>query len=497
MSGVASRSSERFSSIEVEMTETTHLALPFIDAAQAQKHVTHNEALQRLDALVQLSVIARGQLAPPAAPVEGERYLVGVGATEAFSGKDLQIAARLAGGWTFLAPRAGWTVYVASEQLLLVHDGAAWRDAGLSLRELSGLALLGVGTTADPGNPLSAKLNGALLAAKTIVEGGVGDLRLTLEKEASANTASQLYQTNWSGRAETGLIGDDNFHVKVSADGATWKEAILIDRSTGLVSFPSGVGDGAPIGFRNRLRNAGFTINQREVSGTVSLAAGAYGHDGVKAGASGATYEFASSGVDVEITISSGSLVLPIEGMLIEGGDYVLSHAGTAQARIWQTSPSGSYASVPATGLAITGLTANTLTAVEFSTGTVLRPQLEPGRYRTGFERRPLGVELLVCQRYFYSWSAPPNSRYGFAYCDTTTTAQAVGIMPAPMRATPTVSMSNIRLNSATTSLVAINGSAGNSISFTMSGSGLTVGAMAEIHVASAGAGHLAFSAEI
>jgi hypothetical protein len=74
------------------MTKTTNLALPFIDAAQAQKHVTHNEALQLLDALVQLSAIARDQTAPPASPAEGERYLVGAGATGAFAGKDLQIA---------------------------------------------------------------------------------------------------------------------------------------------------------------------------------------------------------------------------------------------------------------------------------------------------------------------------------------------------------------------------------------------------------------------
>ena len=67
-------------------------------------------------------------------------------------------------------------------------------------------------------------------------------------KEAVGNTVSQLYQSNWSGRAETGLIGDDDFHVKVSADGTTWREALIVDRSTGRVAFPSGIGDGAPRG---------------------------------------------------------------------------------------------------------------------------------------------------------------------------------------------------------------------------------------------------------
>ena len=53
------------------MSNSTRLALPYIDAAQSQKHVTHNDALVALDALVQLSVKARNQIAPPAAPAEG------------------------------------------------------------------------------------------------------------------------------------------------------------------------------------------------------------------------------------------------------------------------------------------------------------------------------------------------------------------------------------------------------------------------------------------
>lgn len=219
------------------MTETTHLALPFLDAAQAQKHVTHNEALQLLDAVVQLSVTARGQGTPPAQPSEGARVLVGAGATGAFAGKSGQIATFIAGGWVFLAPKSGWRAYVEAEQTLLVYDGAQWVDAGRTLRELQNLGLLGLGTTADANNPLSAKLNAALFSARSGAEGGSGDLRVSLNKSAQANTVSQLYQSNWSGRAETGLTGDDHFHVKVSPDGASWIEAINVDPATGFVGI--------------------------------------------------------------------------------------------------------------------------------------------------------------------------------------------------------------------------------------------------------------------
>jgi hypothetical protein len=134
------------------MTQTSHLALPYIDAAQAQKHVTHNEALQLLDALVHLSVSARAQNPPSAPPVEGQRFLVAANASGAFAGKDSQIAAFFAGAWTFLVPRGGWRAFVEAERLLLTYDGAVWRDAGLMLRSLQNLALLGIGATAGAAN---------------------------------------------------------------------------------------------------------------------------------------------------------------------------------------------------------------------------------------------------------------------------------------------------------------------------------------------------------
>lgn len=46
-------------------TYTPRLDLPFIESAQAQKHVTHNAALERLDAIVQLRVRAFGAVPPP------------------------------------------------------------------------------------------------------------------------------------------------------------------------------------------------------------------------------------------------------------------------------------------------------------------------------------------------------------------------------------------------------------------------------------------------
>jgi hypothetical protein len=222
------------------MTDTTaNLGLPVIAAAQAQKHVTHNEALNLLDTLVQLAVLDRDLATPPGAPNEGERWIVAAGPTGDWAGHAGEIAAWQDGAWQFSTPQTGWIAFVIDEGALVVWNGSAWVDVSSAVTTLQNLALLGVGTTADATNPFSAKLNNALWVAKTAAEGGDGDLRYKLSKESAADVLSLLMQTNFSGRAEVGLIGDDNLAIKVSADGAAWHTALVADRATGAVSLPN------------------------------------------------------------------------------------------------------------------------------------------------------------------------------------------------------------------------------------------------------------------
>lgn len=110
------------------MSDTTLLVLPLLDAAQAQKHVTVNEGLLRLDALVALSVIDRDLAAPPGSPSDSDRYIVAAGATGAWSGEDGNIAAYQDGAWNFYWPREGWLAWVADEARFLVYRSGAWRE---------------------------------------------------------------------------------------------------------------------------------------------------------------------------------------------------------------------------------------------------------------------------------------------------------------------------------------------------------------------------------
>ncbi len=114
---------------------TPNLALPYIAAAQAQKHVTHNAALDLLDGLVQLSVKDRNLAAPAVSPTEGDRYIVAAGATGAWAGWDGDVALFSGGAWVRLAPQSGWRVRVEDEGGLVVRMGGAWLtlDAALNL----------------------------------------------------------------------------------------------------------------------------------------------------------------------------------------------------------------------------------------------------------------------------------------------------------------------------------------------------------------------------
>ncbi len=220
------------------MTSTTHLGLPLIAAAQAQKHVTHNEALQVLDALVQLAVADSDRTAPPASPGEGDRHIVAAGATGAWSGHEGEIAAFLSGGWVFVAPRRGFVALEAAGNRLLIHDGADWQDLSTALRPQN-LVRLGVNATADDTNRLAVGSPAVLLSHVPASEGGSGDMRLTVNRETAADTASLVFQSGWSGRAELGLAGDDAFRLKVSADGAAWIGAMTVDPATGRLSLPA------------------------------------------------------------------------------------------------------------------------------------------------------------------------------------------------------------------------------------------------------------------
>ena len=209
---------------------SARLSLPYLQAAQAQKHVTHNEALERLDMLVQLTVQAFDATTPPTSPDEGQIWALGAAPQGDWAMHPHDLAAWSNGGWLFITPQAGWRA--TEGNTLRIWTGTSWEAPTQVLDNLPGL---GINASHDSINRLTVASEAVLFTHE-----GAGH-QLKINKADTADTASLLFQTGFSGRAEMGTAGNDDWSIKVSPDGAAWYDGMVVDRSSGLVNLPNGL----------------------------------------------------------------------------------------------------------------------------------------------------------------------------------------------------------------------------------------------------------------
>ncbi len=206
--------------------QTTRLGLPYILPSQAQKHVPHNEALETLDALVQLVLATIGNF-PPATPEDGACCGISVSPSGLWSARAGMIARWSGGAWQFIQPRQGWLAWCADENRLYVHDGSAWTR----FVHIGPLQTLGVNTTPDETNRLALASDACLLTHDG------ADHRLKINKADQGDTASVVFQSDWMGQAELGLAGNNDFSIKVADGSGGWLTALAIG-NTGHVATP-------------------------------------------------------------------------------------------------------------------------------------------------------------------------------------------------------------------------------------------------------------------
>lgn len=408
---------------------TPHLALPLIAASQAQKHVTVNEALQILDVLTQLVVRSASLTAPPLSPAEGDRYVVPPGATGSWATSVHSIAIWRDGDWLFLQPSNGWLAVAGDRNAMLHFDGTTWLPALRSEQ-------VGVNAIPDALNRLSVNAQGSLFNH----EGG--SHRLKINKAAPADTASLLFQTGFSGRAEIGLSGSEDLIMRASGDGSIWNDAIRINAQTGSVRFPQSafVRGGA-----NLLINGHFGINQRGFAGG-SLAAGVYGLDRWRAGASGASLTVAGT----VLTLASGEIIQSIEpelwGLASLAGQTlcisveapnapILVQVGSAQAVI--AAGSGRRSATLVVPAAVTGVAALRLSRSGAGTVSFSLIRAELAQEAADWTPRPLTMEMHLAQRYYLrlagSYPVHTNGQNSSSF------QHASLLLPVMMRIAPTV----------------------------------------------------------
>ncbi|MEM7289868.1 MAG: DUF2793 domain-containing protein, partial [Pseudomonadota bacterium] len=176
------------------MSETSErLNLPFIMPNQAQKHVTHNEAIDMLDALTQLVLVSIGEDDPPASPSGEACYAIGDNPTGDWTGHSGKVAAYQETGWRFFSPQAGWIALDVPNSEIVFFDGSEWLPAQNLPEAIQNLSFIGINSTADTTNRL------AVSSPAILLNHAGNDHQLKINKNASRDHWPKCYSVLLAG----------------------------------------------------------------------------------------------------------------------------------------------------------------------------------------------------------------------------------------------------------------------------------------------------------
>jgi hypothetical protein len=294
---------------------TTNLALPFLAAAQAQKHVTVNESLLRLDALVQAVVESATLAAQPASPADGTLYILPPGKSGAAWGPMANgaLAYYRDGVWEALAPRHGFRVWVRDAEILQVFDGTTWRRA--ARERLAAARTYYVRADGDDAN--DGRANTAAGAFATISR-GLGAVRddldlngydVVVQVAAGTFTETLSLQGDWIGAGSVTLRGNVGAPANVTLRTTTTADVLVLADGARLAL--EGVTLASPGGGALARVSCGARLS---ISGAISIGATAGPHVvAVQAGVVDIAASYA-------ITGSGAAHWMALDGGVIEAG---------------------------------------------------------------------------------------------------------------------------------------------------------------------------------
>lgn len=225
------------------MSQTTHLQLPFLAAGQAQKHVTVNESLLRLDALVQLTALSATVSAEPGSPNDGDLYILPAGKTGAAWGAmaDGALAYYRDGVWEEITPRDGWRAFVADTGRMKSRQGGAWRVSdGWRVLAHYGAAAAHTGSTSETALRTITIPGGAL--------GPNGAVRITALFSWTSNANTKTLRVRFGGAS-----GQAYLNTNVTSNASLSWQGVIVNRGgansqIGVPNLAGGFGQssGAP-----------------------------------------------------------------------------------------------------------------------------------------------------------------------------------------------------------------------------------------------------------
>lgn len=193
---------------------TAKMDLPLLLPAQAQKHVTVNDALLRLDGQVDLVLQSISRVTPPESVVDGLCWSVPQGAVNAWEGQAGKIAIGANGGWIFVQPQFGRRAIVADRGVPAIYSGAAWVVGAVSL-----------------GQHGSGMIAGQMTEDVTLTAGGVVNTSMVIPAGAMVIGATARVLTAITGTLASWTMGNadslNRFGQGLGKEQGSWARGIL------------------------------------------------------------------------------------------------------------------------------------------------------------------------------------------------------------------------------------------------------------------------------
>lgn len=289
---------------------------------------------------------------------------------------------------------------------------------------------------------------------------GTGSARVTFDGESTMTVKAYTIMEPISASDRVALLPVGQGYVILGKlGGGAWYAAIIASLA-------------ADRGFKNHIINGRFRTNQRAYASAGVLASGVYGFDRWKSTTAGTTLTFTALPQGQTVTLNADkSIAQVVERADVVATTYVLSWSGTARGRVYNVGAAAPAYAASGSTWVLDGLTD---VVVEFTTpagatGTLVNVQLEIGTVPTAYEYVPLSVERLACQRFYVRITGTASGqRLAIGYQVSTTQSDINFILAVPMRAAPTLGVSNcwwtdgITANSAITAVTAAAGVAAN-----------------------------------
>lgn len=218
------------------MVTTPHLGMTLVEQSQAQKEITVNQALMRIDAVLNTGAISRSASAPPATPAQGDLYIVGAAPTGAWAGQAGMVAYwdQL---WRFIAPRAGMSLWVIDESLICTYNGTGW--AASVLGESNTASNLGAGAG------LFGSKSGVDLRFKSLVAGTNVSLSstasdITISASGTGGGGYATVQEEGTALAQRGTVNFIGGGITAADNAASGRTDVTLDATlNALAAFNS------------------------------------------------------------------------------------------------------------------------------------------------------------------------------------------------------------------------------------------------------------------